>query len=532
MSKNINKIKKKLNLKSMGKEAQGYSLVELILVLAISSFVAMSVLKYESSRAQIQRAEKAGEQLELIGKAVASYMNREMQVLATQIPNGSTQTFVGDVLRGGSEVSSFNAAQTFYGHPILPASFSMKSALGPDFKIQITNNNGNLEGLVVTENSICEDSTAVCGATNPIKYDWIGAAVRKVGPSAGMTYNSANTMTGYNSGWQELNTRFSLINKAGLLGYRIFGTSTGQYDSIYMRLDGTSIMRGNFDMGNYSLRNAANITANDWVRTDSLLANTVRAGNIYVTQNVEARNASFSNNAFIGNDMWVTRDAGIARNLWVGNNTTINKDLWVGGNQEVNKSLLVREDAGVKRDLFVDRDSYFGGQVLAYNNMSAQQLRTNDVLFGAQYAASPWDANPMKASARQIPAGYYLSDMLPRYSSRGIAYVVHGGVVNKPQCPGGEANAKIEIIPQNLSFQGRVLGPLNARVVNSTWVGGYRYDDYNFYQDQYSHGGFSVQVANYSGAWVPYLWVSTYDGSILPASNQTMLAHIYCDLGF
>lgn len=530
MNKKINKIRKKLRLKSLGKDFKGYSLVELILVLAISAFLGMSVLKYESAKAQVARAEKGGQQLELIGTALGTYINKEMQLLSENLnPNGTPRNFTGDILRGGNEVVGGN---TYFGHQILPASFSMKSVFGPNFVIQIRNNNGNIEGLVVTDAAICENSGAVCGANNPIKYEWIGAAVRKVGPNAGVTYNSASTMTGYNSGWQETQTNFNRINRAGLLGYRVFGTNTGQYDSVYLRLDGTSIMRGNFDMGNYSLRNAANITANDWVRTDSLLANTVRAGNVYVTQNVEARNASFSNNAFIGNDLWVNRDAGIANNLWVGQDTTINRDLWVGGNAEVSKNLVVRQDAGIKRDLFVDRDSYFGGQVLAYNNVSAQQLRTNDILFGNAYAASPWAANPMKASPRQIPDGFYLSDMLPRYSSRGAAFLTHGTPIVKPQCPGGYANAKIEVIPQDVTTQGRVLGELNARVVSSYWTGGYRYDNYQFRQEQFSHGGFSVAVANYASSWTPFIYVSTYDGAYLPATNQKMLAHIYCDLGF
>lgn len=529
MNRKINKIAKRLKLKSMQKDFKGFSLVELILVLAISAFIGMSVLKYESAKAQVQRAEKGGMQLELIGKALGTYINKEMQALSEGIPNGQARTFTGNILRGGNEEVS---GRTYYGHKILPASFSMKSVFGPDFVIQISNNNGNIEGLVVTDKAICENPSTACSVTNPIKYDWIGAAVRKVGPNAGMSFNAANTMTGYNSGWQETSARFPLINRAGLLGYRVFGTNTGQYDSIYVRLDGTSIMRGNFDLGNYSLRNAANITANDWVRTDSLLANTVRAGNVYVTQNVEARNASFSNNAFIGNDLWVSFDAGIGNNLWVGQDTTINRDLWVGGNAEVTKNLVVRQDAGIKRDLFVDRDTYVGGQMLAYNNISAQQIRTNDVLFGSAYAGSPWEANPVKASNRRIPDGYYLSDMIPRYSSRGAAFLTHGTPIVKPLCPGGYGNAKIEVIPQDVTMQGRVLGDLSARVVSSYWTGGYRYDNYRFRQDQFSHGGFAVAVANYATSWTPFIYVSTYDSGYLPATNQKMLAHIYCDLGF
>lgn len=356
---NIKKIKNK-----------GFTLLELLLVLSIAGFLGTSLMKYDRNKTQFQRAEKAGEQMSTVGKALASYINREMPALSTNIPNGGTITLVGDVLRGGNETVG---GAVYQGHQILPPTFSLRNVLGPMMVIQINNRDGSIEGLVVTSSAICEQSTGgvPCGASNPIKYDWIGSAMKAIGPMSGVTFGNASLMTGYNSGWTETSTRFNGINAAGLLGYRVFGTSAGEYDNIYLRLDGTSVMRGNLNMGNYNINNAATVTANDWMRTDSLLANTVRAGNIFASQNVEAMDASFSRNAFIGNDMWVARDIGAgrdmvatndvsayrdvnaARNLNVGQNANVLRDMFIGGNTSVNGWLLTQGDLGTMSNLWV-----------------------------------------------------------------------------------------------------------------------------------------------------------------------------------
>lgn len=519
MDKKLRKTIKKLSLNENFKE-KGFSLIELILVLAISSFIIVAFLKFQTNQAQLQRAEKGAEQLVLIGKALSSYINRDVGSLAANVPSGSTVTLTGNVLRGGNETVGGNL---YYGYPILPANFTMQSVFGPNYVLQITNNAGVMEGLVITDNPICEQANVACSSSNPIKYEWIGAAMKAIGPVSGMTYNSTNTMTGYNTGWQETSTRFNTINKAGLLGYRVFGSSAAPFDNIYLRLDGTSVMRGNLDMGNYTIRNAASINANDWVRTDSLLANLVRTGNLYVTQNIESMNASFANNAFVGNDFWASRDAGVGRNLWVANDTTLRNNLWVGNDAEVTRDLLVGRNMGVDQDAMIGRDSFTGRNALVTNNLSALQLRTRDVLFGGGYEGNPSAAGPAKASARQIPAGYYLSDMIPRYSSRGFQYIYSGQTVTKPQCPGGNINARVEVIPQTVTQQGRVMG---------TFAFTGNYPNYTLNQNQYSHGAFSISVTDNGTSWTPNILVSTYNGALLNSTSQVALVHTYCDLNF
>lgn len=537
---NVKKFNKKLSLKSVSRKYKGFSLLELILVLGISSLVGISMVQYEAKRAAIQKAENAGTQLNLVGKALTSYINREIVTISTNMNNGEVITMPFDILRGVNQTVNGRA---YLGREMLPTSFQPRSAFGPQFVLQLRKRNDRIEGLVITDRAICEkDNSLGCGTTNnPIKYDWIGAAMKKVGPYSGVTYNQANTLTGYNAGWQEVSggaAGFTSINAAGLMAYKVFSTAIGDYDNIYLRLDGTSTMQGNLNMGYHNVNNATNIQYNGWLVGNNASLNLLRSGNIYNSGNIETVNA------YATNDVNVGRDVNVLRNVNVGNDVNIGRDANVTNNLTVKRKTLlgeaVNDTTHIMGESYHNENSFFNKNVKVLESVGvngrvgAPEIRTQDILFGSAYAAYPWmdSVSPPKQSGRTIPANMWLSDMIPRYSSRGIFYVNHGSTITKPACPGGVGNARIEVIPQNVATQGRVLGLLRHYLSNSYWDPAYRIDEYMIAQDQYSHGGFSVSVSNSGSAWTTYIYVSTYDSGLLPATNQTMLAHIYCDLGF
>lgn len=538
---NLKKQKRQLRLLNL-KNQQGFSLLELILVLGISTLVGISLIQYEARRASIAKAENAGVQLGLVGKAFSSYISREIVQISNAMSNNQVVDVPFNVLRGENTTIG---GVTLRGHEILSTSFQPRSTFGPEFVLQIRKRNDRIEGLVITERPICEkDNAAACGTSdNPIKYDWIGAAMKKVGPYAGMTYNQPTTLTGYNAGWQELGVgagTFSKINAAGLMAYKVFGTSVGDYDNIYLRLDGTSAMRGNLNMGNANLNNATNIQYSGWLVGNNASLNLLRTGNIYNSGNIETANMYATNDVNVGRDVNVLNNVNVGNDVNIGNNANVTNNLTVK-----RKTLLgenINDTTHMMGEAFHNENAYFNKNALVLQSLGvrgrigAPEVRTTDILFGAANADYPWmdGGNPAKQSGRSIPDNYWLSDMIPRYSSRGIFYVNHGSTVPKPACPGGTGNARIEIVPQNVAMQGRVLGDLRHYKIREAWNPHYLIQEYMIHQNQYSHGGFSVSVSNNGGSWTTNLWVSTYDGSIagIAPAQQTMLAHIYCDLGF
>lgn len=536
---NLKKQQKKLRLLNT-RNQQGFSLLELILVLGISTLVGISMIQFEARRASIAKAENAGVQLGLVGKAFSSYINREIVDISEAMTNNQVVDIPFNVLRGEN---TNIGAKVIKGHEILSTSFQPRSSFGPNFVLQLRKKNDRIEGLVITDRPICEkDNAAACGtASNPIKYDWIGAAMKKVGPYAGMTYNQATTLTGYNAGWQELGTgtaAFSKINAAGLMAYKVFGTSIGDYDNIYLRLDGTSTMRGNLNMGNANLNNATNIQYSGWLVGNNASLNLLRSGNIYNSGNIETANMYATNDVNVGRDVNVINNVNVGNDVNIGNNANVTNNLTVKRKTVLGENIT--DTTHMMGESYHQENSYFSKNALVLQSLGvrgrigAPEVRTTDILFGAANADYPWmdGGNPVKQSGRIIPDNYWLSDMLPRYSSRGIFYVTHGSEITKPSCPGGTGNARIEIIPQNVSTQGRVLGDLRHYQTNEYWNPHYLIKEYMIYQNQFSHGGFSVSVTNSATKWITNLYVSTYDSTYLQPTDQTMLAHIYCDLGF
>jgi len=456
------------------KKQKGFSLIELILVLGLSTLAFVSLVQWEVRKSEITRAEIAGEQFAEVGKALASYIAREQLNIAHNIPPGSSRIIPIEVLRGVS-------SGPFIGRQYLPETFSAVNSFGTQYQIQIRRTPGGLiEGLITSANPICEKGTSLqCpSANNPIRYDWIGAAMKKMGAQSGMSRNNT-TMSGYNAGWILTNADFNVIDQEGKIGYRVSSTDTALYDSQYLRLDGTSTMLGNLNMGNYSIENATNISYNGWLQGYGILANTIRSAFISNEGNIQTQSLHATNIIKAGSNQLPTNMANIGNG-----------------------------------DIVVDRNIY-----------------ARDVFLG-----DPNHENRISGPVRTIPNAW-LSDLLPRYSSRGVLVVRNGDLVTKPSCGSG-GRPRIEVIPQLTWSNGRVYGEIylydifpNIRVFwdlvsynpNYVWANDWgnawqvRFDTTNFY----SHN---------------YTW-QTRDGTIWslrnyqPYFDMMGLAHVYCDYG-
>jgi len=461
------------------KKEQGYSLIELILVLGLSSLAFVSAVQWEVKKSQTVKAEIAGEQFGEVGRALSSYITREQLNLAFNITPGTSSDMSIEVLKG-------NPSGFFVPHQYLPTTFNAVNSFGTNYRIQIRNVAGRLEGLITSADPICEFGTAIpCNtATNPIKYDWIGAAMRKMGPQSGMSRNGV-VISGLNAGWSATNAEFTNIAQ-GVIGYRVSTTDTSLYDAQYLRLDGTSTMLGNLNMGNYSIENATNISLSGWLQGYGILANTIRSGSINNTGDIQTTNLYATNLLKVGANPLPTDTAGLGNGDIIADKNVYARDMYFG---DINNPNRTKSEAG---------------------HVIAQQ--------------------------RQIP-NVWLSDLLPKYSSRGIYRVDNTDTIDKPACNGG-GTPKIEVIPQVTYSHGRVYGEnyLRSNGSMTNWSA-------ESYWDQIAYSPNLAWANDLGTTWQVRFDTTNYNGYniqgesgsyplSMPQFTMSGLAHVYCDYNF
>lgn len=233
-------------------KTKGFSLLELILVLAIASavsFMRFQDLKQEQENTQ---AKIAGEQIRQLGEAVNSYISIRHDKLSTLTASTGTGTDPGP--RTCTVSVCTITYQTLINEGLLPSSFTgvniNKSAYTILLKRNGTAPNYVINGLITTN--------AAWTSGNRVRHDLLGKAMHTAGVDSGMS-KVTSQITGYNGLWSETTAGFSSINKVGLLGYRV-GYDSSMY-SVYLRRDGTLPMTGDLNMGGNAINNATDITA-------------------------------------------------------------------------------------------------------------------------------------------------------------------------------------------------------------------------------------------------------------------------------
>lgn len=297
------------------KRKQGFSLLELILVLGIAS--AVSFMKFQDLKQEQEsvQARAAGEQIKQIGEAVNGYINIRYNKLSTLTAATGTGTDPGPRTCSGSVCTI--TYQTLINEGLLPVSFTgvnvNKSAYTILLKRNGTAPNYVINGLITTNNSWVEGSK--------IRYDLLGKAMQTAGIDSGMT-KTASTVSGYSGSWSADATDYTNINKTGILGYRV-GYDSSMY-SVYLRRDGTLPMTGVLNMGGNNINNAKNITASGTITSGILKstgdtdvgANLIVAGssklngattvsnNLTIIGNGQVNGTLTSNSRITGNDIY------------------------------------------------------------------------------------------------------------------------------------------------------------------------------------------------------------------------------------
>lgn len=231
---------------------KGYSLLELILVLAIATSVAFMKFQDLKKEQESIQAKIVGEQIKQIGDAVNGYINIRYNALSTLTNFSGSDP--GPRTCSTSNNTCTITYQTLVNEGLLPSSFNginaNKSAYSIILKREGNSPNYIINGIVTTNNAWIEG--------NKVRYDLLGKAMQTAGMDSGIS-KTTSILSGYSGSWSENSTDYNNINKVGVLGYRV-GYDSAMY-SVYLRRDGTLPMTGDLDMGTKNIKNANNITA-------------------------------------------------------------------------------------------------------------------------------------------------------------------------------------------------------------------------------------------------------------------------------
>ena len=261
---------------------RGFTLIELMIVLGIGSLVFMNFIQMEQKRQESISAENAGGQLYEVGQALAQFINMNNSVLQTAVPQGTTTTTPIPL----SAMQSSSGTTTIGGVAVpnrllLPQTYDNRlgfpTVLPVTYSIYLRNNAGTVTGLIITNTGILDKS----GAT---RYDWTGIAMKKAGAQAGVVFGSPTQINGLNGIWALTNSDYPAINTLGQVAYRVAYQAT--YDSTYLRLDGMYPMIGNLNMGNYSIKNASDISYTGWLYGNNAVMNNLVTGTITNAGNI------------------------------------------------------------------------------------------------------------------------------------------------------------------------------------------------------------------------------------------------------
>ncbi|MBH3084486.1 prepilin-type N-terminal cleavage/methylation domain-containing protein [Serratia marcescens] len=237
------------------RNCQGFTLVELILTLAV--IAAISFISFQSMNRDFEEKQAAsiGEQIRNVGTGVNNYIVNHYDVLSKLENSTGTPQDMGPRTCTTTTSTCEITTQTLVNEGMLPPVFNGKNIYGSGYKIIISRKGSapywNISALVATDTPLSRSGS--------IRYDLLGKAMQTAGIDSGMTRTSSTKVDGYKGSWSATQTEFSNINKQGLLAY-IAGYGSNSY-SAFLRRDGTLPMTGDLNMGTKNIYGAANITA-------------------------------------------------------------------------------------------------------------------------------------------------------------------------------------------------------------------------------------------------------------------------------
>lgn len=409
------------------KLSRGLTLVELMLAVSIISMAMIGILDYMERESQRQRAELAGEQLGMVGKAVEKMIVQEGSSFKACIPNnGIINIPLSALYTTGGTTTVGTCTITNRPYMAWAGAAAPINVFGSGYILQIKNQaNGYITGLVTLDAPVREGNV---GAN--VRYDWLGIAAKKIGANGGGTFTmtGANTMNGVGGGWSLTNVDFPIITQLGILGYKT--SAGGELDNIYLRLDGAYPMRGDLNMGNFSINNVTDLNVNGWLNGNNALINNLKTS--YIAANhIQTNTLNVTSTIATG-----------------GRNTNIRPTGWTG---ELVKVWDIISDGG-SIGLVGGAGSTVLETLLTPNGLvAASGFQFNGRGDGAYYGSGA-NGGTWTRDGRGIYTGY-LMDRLPRFVMRASTAVNSGALVSKPNCTaaqyskGGGYKGKVIVTP-------------------------------------------------------------------------------------
>jgi len=465
---------------------RGFTLIELLLVLGIATIAALALIAKAKKESEAMQAEVLAGQFEEVGTATGAsiYRNYANLINNTASPANGGACFTAAGLPVSGALNPLGPLGAFpvrncnitiadlVTMGLLPASYVNKvlipqvGAAVPQFNIQLNSRvvagNNIVSGLVVSSLPWVSDSAQP-------RFDLLGRAIGKIGSLGGMTFAANNVVNGYGGVWSLTVNDFPVLNTLpaqGKIAYRTYFGNATAYDSIYLRRDGTLPMLGNLQMGGNSIL---------------MQGGSITGGN--------ATNAIPPAGTFA--DFF---------NLFARNNVTTPR---------INN---------------VDYpDGTVAPEVTAFgNSTSAPPLALRPVgTTAGNGMVSIKDAWVTDVRG----SGSWLSERLPKYSSRGVFSSVHNQLVPKPNdC--GSGTPRLEVIPQVSYTQGRVAGTITTTIAPVS-TGGYSLTTAS---NQYSVGANITYAVNNGLTWRVQNYTVDYSGGVY-ATDGSVVAHTYCDYG-
>ena len=303
--------------------ARGFTLIELIVVLAIMALISIYMVNRAKVEAEDRLTTAAADNIKQLGQSLASYISNNIPLLSGPAFTDVTQA----QLKAASACGTASCLSSTFQAPAWTGGYAMRvRKLGSSAPFQF-------EALVCSLNGWVVNTTT--------RGDLVGAAVHKVGGAGAMTYDTANGAYPSGTGTPLGIANYPASNRTAQLCYFV-SQSTTALDLLYLRTDGTNMMNAALNMNGNNIAAANNITASGLANVGSVqAAGAVNAGgNIYSATGLGSGGfASVVGHTTTGSlssvgDVSVGGNAGVSGSVWTSNvyasqNLVATEDVWI-----------------------------------------------------------------------------------------------------------------------------------------------------------------------------------------------------------
>ncbi|PXW26312.1 prepilin-type N-terminal cleavage/methylation domain-containing protein [Paraburkholderia caballeronis] len=376
---------------------RGFTLIELILVLAVGSMITLLSFQGMKRDTESNQARIVGQQMQTVGRAVDTY------IASRYTPISQLQGAAGGASDPGPRTCSGTTCtitiQTLVSEGLLPVTYQNLNSYGSGYNITLnvtgTAPNWNVVGVVTTAKP-----WTVGGVT---RYDLLGRAMAAAGADSGMSRSSASRIDGYGGVW---NAPITISPALGLLGFQV-GTGTGLY-SVYLRRDGTLPMTGDLNLSdgtNHNIINASNVTGTGRFTSAQTYTNYVNlAGNLDMTGTATIQGSANVNGQVVAQGMiWSANSlqtaGGVSANGEIYSGTTVQTPgtMWAGGNITANGMIWSANSLQTAGGVSANGEIYSGTTVQTPGTMWAGGNITGNYLIPSGSASVGGSCSPSGA---------------------------------------------------------------------------------------------------------------------------------------